>query len=455
MLSNNQKINYASTVTSTQADRKPFKRFRLADAHDNDSHDQGHVAALDTERFQNAVDDNDNGHGDPLVAAQGSVSVTSTSLLLDLIPQDVLMTNICCYLTDASDFYSLQMSCKKFQEVSNEVAILKKIDLAGEAKTGKGSILFQVNQPSVGVQKLYKFAAAGNQQAVYMTGMIAAYCHGDKVGVTLLRQNANKGCLRSAYTLGLILRDRNREESESYLQRAISVNYLPACQELLPSQEVKNKFGDLDSNTLKNFFDPISLNRLLGRTYLQSAGVRSVSTSHCWNPCCGRWALKATQNNSRGPPPLQYPSKYLPALSPSLEHSLLQLVEEDVCDSLPVPSASASSTSNGNTFIKSGSDGAAISTCIPCVEKIDKVDCPKSKRRTCIKSGSDSAATSTAIACVEKIDKVACPRSKSERSFYVSRMKMCSSCRRAKYCSKLCQVYDWRSGQHKVECHYL
>lgn len=165
MLSSNQKINYASTVTPAQADRKPFKRFRLADAHDQDT---GHVAALDTERFQNAVDENDNGNcnGHPLVVAQGSV--TSTSLLLDLIPQDVLMTNICCYLTDASDYYSLQLSCKKFQEVSNETVILRKVDLAGEASTGKGSILYQVNVPSVGVQKLYKFAAAGNQQAVYM-----------------------------------------------------------------------------------------------------------------------------------------------------------------------------------------------------------------------------------------------------------------------------------------------
>lgn len=37
----------------------------------------------------------------------------------------------------------------------------------------------------------------------------------------------------------------------------------------------------------------------------------------------------------------------------------------------------------------------------------------------------------------------------------VSRMKMCSRCCRAKYCSKLCQVYDWRSGRHKTECHFL
>jgi hypothetical protein len=39
--------------------------------------------------------------------------------------------------------------------------------------------------------------------------------------------------------------------------------------------------------------------------------------------------------------------------------------------------------------------------------------------------------------------------------FKLSRMKMCSSCRRAKYCSKFCQVYDWRVGKHKNECPFL
>ena len=51
------------------------------------------------------------------------------------------------------------------------------------------------------------------------------------------------------------------------------------------------------------------------------------------------------------------------------------------------------------------------------------------------------------------------PPSCTEASFHldlrVSRMKMCSRCCRAKYCSKLCQVYDWRSGRHKTECQYL
>lgn len=216
--------------------------------------------------------------------------------------------------------------------------------------------------------------------------MIAAYCHGDKLGVDLLRQNADRGCLRSAYTLGLILRDCDKAESECYLRKAIESNYLPACQELLSSQAVKDKFGDLDYQTLKKFFDPIALNRLLGRSYLQSSGVRRVSTSHCWNPCCGRWALKATQQNNTRGPTLQYSSKYLSPISPNVEFTLLNLLDDD------------------------------------------------KKKESCAKNF---------------------PRPRSERSFRVSRMKMCSSCRRAKYCSKLCQVYDWRSGQHKMECQFL
>jgi len=36
-----------------------------------------------------------------------------------------------------------------------------------------------------------------------------------------------------------------------------------------------------------------------------------------------------------------------------------------------------------------------------------------------------------------------------------SRMKMCGQCRKAKYCSKLCQVSDWRGGRHRKECNLL
>lgn len=42
--------------------------------------------------------------------------------------------------------------------------------------------------------------------------------------------------------------------------------------------------------------------------------------------------------------------------------------------------------------------------------------------------------------------------SSTPKDLRISRMKMCSRCRKAKYCSKLCQVFDWRSGKHKREC---
>mmetsp|Transcript_14916 Transcript_14916/g.17020 ORF Transcript_14916/g.17020 Transcript_14916/m.17020 type:complete len:418 (-) Transcript_14916:686-1939(-) len=317
----------------------------------------------------------------------------SQCLLFQMIPQEVLETHVFTFLTDGRDFHSLQLVSKVTKMLSDKTNILSDIDLSGDAETGKGSILQTVESPAVAVERLYKFASAENLQALYMVGMIAAYCHGDEIGVTILKKSAKKGCLRSAYALGLILRDCNKAESEKYLNGAIAKEYLPACQELLSSQTVKDRFGDLDHLTLKKYFDPIGLNRLLGRCYLQGNGVRVVATSHCWNPCCGRWALKANQPMDGSIPQLQDPSTCLPALAGHTELSLVQLAKDE-----------------GNSL--------------------------KSKY-------ADDSTTCSSIS------------NNGRRSFRVSRMKMCSSCRRAKYCSKLCQVYDWRSGRHKMECQYL
>jgi hypothetical protein len=254
--------------------------------------------------------------------------------------------------------------------------------------------------------------------------MITAYCHGDRVGVTILKQNARRGCVRSAYALGLILRDCDKVESEKYLNGAIEKEYLPACQELLSSQAVKDKFGDLSHETLKLFFDPIGLNRLLSRCYLHSNGVRGVATSHCWNPCCGRWALKATSSNDGGTPELQCPSTCLPDLASHIEASLVQLVQND------------------DTGDSIGLD-ENYDYCNSAILSSDMTK--KTKDAASMKSSGNNENEICLGTSIEN----------GKRSFRVSRMKMCSSCRRAKYCSKLCQVYDWRSGRHKMECQYL
>ena len=38
---------------------------------------------------------------------------------------------------------------------------------------------------------------------------------------------------------------------------------------------------------------------------------------------------------------------------------------------------------------------------------------------------------------------------------HIARMQMCSHCHKAKYCSKQCQVYDWKHGLHRMECAHL
>ena len=92
----------------------------------------------------------------------------SNSLLLDMIPLEVLETHVFSFLTHGEDYYALQLTCNTMKSLSDKADILKKIDLSGEAETGKGSILRDVESPVVGVERLYKFASVGNQQALYM-----------------------------------------------------------------------------------------------------------------------------------------------------------------------------------------------------------------------------------------------------------------------------------------------
>merc|ERR1711937_922405 len=60
------------------------------------------------------------------------------------------------------------------------------------------------------------------------------------------------------------------------------------------AREMKERFGEPNADDLRKHLDPVGLNRLLLRDYVNSAELRGLNTSHCWNPLCGRWAYKAT-----------------------------------------------------------------------------------------------------------------------------------------------------------------
>jgi TPR repeat protein len=122
-------------------------------------------------------------------------------------------------------------------------------------------------------------------------GIIKSYCQEDvKEGVELLKWAALKGYVRAAYALGLVLRDTDPKTSLKYMQAASDYGYVPALQEILSPRKMKEKYGEPNANELQLHLDPLCLNRLLNRYYIQTTELRAINTSHCWNPLCGRWA---------------------------------------------------------------------------------------------------------------------------------------------------------------------
>jgi hypothetical protein len=186
---------------------------------------------------------------------------------------------------------------------------------------------------------------------------------------------------------------------------------------------MKERFGEPNADELRRHLDPMCLNRLLLRDYVNSAELRGLNTSHCWNPLCGKWAYKATKANAsvrmRRPWGLVY----------DLEG------EADP----PVVDVGIAPPSGGRSV----------------VGFVDGVTARSTERNRLLQAASTEAASTSSDATPKQSVQALAWREGEIKVDRVSRMKMCSRCCRAKYCSKLCQVYDWRSSQHKMECQFL
>jgi len=322
-----------------------------------------------------------------------------------------------------------------------------------------GGIILESDTSVTACEKLIKFAAAGNMQAIYMIAMILCYCHENiSEGLALLRHAAASSThLPSIYALALILRDSRQVESDYYLNVAATLGYAPAWQEKLTAAEMRAQFGDLDADHLVRYLDPPGLNRLLGRHYLECQRVRKCQTSHCWNPLCGRWAYKALrvesarqqQQQNRGRTTVELIARLneLAAANPNDDN-----IQADISRAIHHIFEPA------NAHDMRDNHSLAVRGCSPhqsCQERrvfsIESllVEIPE-------KTATTTIPTAEELSPLEKLRQVLHNKPRlTGHGLKVSRMKMCSSCRRAKYCSKLCQVYDWRSGRHKMECQFL
>eukprot|EP00537_Pseudo-nitzschia_pungens_P000005 CAMPEP_0172366930 /NCGR_PEP_ID=MMETSP1060-20121228/17637_1 /TAXON_ID=37318 /ORGANISM="Pseudo-nitzschia pungens, Strain cf. cingulata" /LENGTH=479 /DNA_ID=CAMNT_0013090963 /DNA_START=107 /DNA_END=1547 /DNA_ORIENTATION=- len=218
--------------------------------------------------------------------------------LIKKLPGDVV-AHCLSYLGSTEDRHALQNTCKLFRAISNSVSMLSSVDVFGDLETGKGGIIQENDTPSTASGALARFARAGNLQALYMLGIVKCYCYQDlKNGILMLKIASSRGFVRSSYTLGIILRDALVEEAARFMKIAASRGYFPALQEILPAREMKERFGEPNADELRRHLDPVGLNRLLLRDYVNSAELRGMNTSHCWNPLCGKWAYKASNNGS-------------------------------------------------------------------------------------------------------------------------------------------------------------
>jgi len=320
------------------------------------------------------------------------------------------------------DRHSLQCTCRHFREISDTDDILRRIKLSGSNRTGKGGFISCFDTRESAQLRLEKFVFAGNLEAYYMMGMIRAYCFDDVAGgIYMLRLASLRGDVRSSYVLGLILRDTHKRESAEMLKNAASEGFLPALQEILPAKEMKAQHGEPTADELGKYLDPLCLSKLLSRHYANDRLLRERQTSHCWNPACGRWAYKQTtpEGNRR-----------------SNQHSLNDARIQ-------------ASTINGSQFeTRNLADETRSSNIGQTNNTVNTVQLPPLCAAYC------------PMVC-PMVCPMNCVQPRPRGMFWgtekpkISRMKMCSSCRRAKYCSKLCQVYDWRSGRHKLECEHL
>mmetsp|Transcript_4145 Transcript_4145/g.10250 ORF Transcript_4145/g.10250 Transcript_4145/m.10250 type:complete len:515 (+) Transcript_4145:268-1812(+) len=358
---------------------------------------------------------------------------------INSLPVDAV-SNILSFLGTTEDRSALQNTSKLFRNVSNEDAMLKNIDVGGDMETGKGGIIQEHDTPATACTTLTKFANAGNLQAQYLYGVIKCYCYQDlNNGIRMLETASEGGYVRAKFTLGIILRDTVPEKSARYMKEAADEGYFPALQEILPAREMKERMGAYTAEEIRQYLDPVGLTRLLTRDYVNSAELRGMNTSHCWNPLCGKWAFKAGNNY---PPSNRRSSR-------NRRGNASALAEEAVMD--PPPFEQGYGRAPQHALIHPSGSGGQSSAFARTSRGGSSFQPPNALRHhSCV---------AVEVPCTHvhpsQSNQAMGWKSDGKTVDSVSRMKMCSRCCRAKYCSKLCQVYDWRSNHHKMECQFL
>lgn len=83
------------------------------------------------------------------------------------LPEDVV-AHCLSFLCSVEDRVSLQCTSKQFHRISNSDAMLSKIQVGGDRKTGAHGIIREQDTPEIASRKLESYATADNLEAIYM-----------------------------------------------------------------------------------------------------------------------------------------------------------------------------------------------------------------------------------------------------------------------------------------------
>jgi len=212
----------------------------------------------------------------PLPPSSESAGASDARLLS--LPEDLLYQCF-SFIDPAEDRASISLACKKLRQIMNEKRMLRLTDLFGCPLTGKRCIILENDSKEAAIARMQPYFAAGSADAFYLVGMIKCYCDEDvQEGVKLLRQGLEYEHLECMYSLGIILRDMDRQESKRILLRAHELGCLPATLEVLPAALVRKLHGDVPAEELRLHLGPIPLGKLLRRYFVDESKTRINSS---------------------------------------------------------------------------------------------------------------------------------------------------------------------------------
>lgn len=330
------------------------------------------------------------------------------------LPEDVL-AHCLSFCSGVEDRFALQCTSQQFRRISNSDEMMIGIQVGGDKKTGLHGIILETDTPESSACNLLPYARAGNLEAIYMY-VFPLYC--SLFHLLVMSIHSPDHIFNYFFRLGIIKSYCNQdvEGGIALLRMASDQGYVRASY---------------------------ALGLVLRDTHVgEAASYMKIAADAGYIPALQETLSARTMKAKYGEPQADELRHYLDPLC------LNRLLARHYVRAAGLRDLNTSHCWNplcGRWAFKATMNMTQQTT--------------RHRRHAAHRWAAArqyfGLGGSTATSSRDNTETSDTNEAHSPHDIRVSRMKMCSRCCRAKYCSKLCQVYDWRSGRHKMECQFL